>query len=204
MASLKETKRRISSVKSTQKITRAMKLVSSAKFAKANSAIAKAAPYKNELDRAIAHLLEQGDEAEVFANSFFSEPVEEKKALMLVLASDRGLCGGLNANLIKAANSAMKQKEQKGVQFELCLWGRRCYNLEKLQERTVLEKRKILESFSYASVKAESERLAKLFFQGKYDKIYVVYPRFKNALSQEATVETLLPVRSAFRFRRGS
>ena len=117
---------------------------------------------------------------------------------MLVLASDRGLCGGLNANLIKAANSAMKQKEQKGVQFELCLWGRRCYNLEKLQERTVLEKKeKILESFSYASVKAESERLAKLFFQGKYDKIYVVYPRFKNALSQEATVETLLPVPAA-------
>ena len=77
MASLKETKRRISSVKSTQKITRAMKLVSSAKFAKANSAIAKAAPYKNELDRAIAHLLEQGDEAEVFATAF-SEPVEKR------------------------------------------------------------------------------------------------------------------------------
>src|SRR4051812_8465712 len=123
--SLKSTKRRISSVKSTQKITKAMKLVSSSKFAKAQVALEQARPYSAHLASMVGKLLPLMEET----NFPLSTARPEKRVLLAILASDRGLCGGLNANLVKGAQRFIAEQSKKGITVELALWGKRSHSL---------------------------------------------------------------------------
>ncbi len=205
MATLKEIRRRIGSVKNTQKITKAMKLVSAAKFARASTAIRGAQSYGQVID----HLLQQVsqnidlDDLEIFKMR------PEQKILLIVLTSDRGLCGALNTNILKASNRFLKEKIEAGTAVDLILIGKKC-----AQYYTRIAKGDVVKNIlkssgapigvvgSHQSVLERPEfsfadGLAKGFckqFADVYDGVYAVYPEFRSALSQTPLVERILPI----------
>lgn len=206
MATLKEIRRRIVSVKNTQKITKAMKLVSAAKFARANAAIRGATPYGQAIDRLLAQV-----SASVNLESL---PVFQQRAesriLVMVVASDRGLCGALNTNVAKASNRFLREKAEAGVAIDLLLLGKKVDQVYGKQARGDIGKN-ILKLRNSASIKviathqrvvespdfSFADSLAKTFateFGEKYDAVYAVYPEFRSALSQNPRVDRILPI----------
>ncbi len=190
MPSLKETKRRIVSVKSTQKITKAMKLVSSAKFARANQNLIKSREYHASLGRLTQSFL---DEATAFDP--LTSVREEKKSLVLLIATDRGLCGALNSGLFKKLHNFVEEKEKESITCDYALWGRRAILWGKKQEVETLEsKEKVLDKPSYEFAKEVAQRVGDLFQKEAYDRVYVCFSHFRNAISQQPKISTLLPV----------
>lgn len=190
MPSLKETKRRISSVKNTQKITRAMKLVSSAKYARAHKALSRAEPYRKALAKSAA-LLQASQEQHVS----LCRPREVKKCLFLVISSDRGLCGALNTSLLKLTAENLQTKKQSGIVCDLMLWGKRAVLMgQKRSETAIAKLEKVLEKPNFEFAADAAAELCALFENGEYDEIYIGYSHFQSALTQRATVTTLLPL----------
>ena len=191
MANLKDIKRRIGSVKSTQKITNAMKLVSAAKFARASHAAEAARPYARALDQLVGKLLAGQTE---FACPLLRDS-DEKRILILMLATDRGLCGGLNANLWKATQQFVNDKSKQGVTCDLFACGRKAMSFgRKLKLNMVRQIEKILEKGNVDTARALAKSLSELFTEVTYEKIYIAYPYYRSALDQTASVEQLLPV----------
>lgn len=191
MAGLKDTKRRIVSVKNTQKITRAMKLVSAAKFARANQMAVRARPYGLSFEKVVAQV-----SLAVKTETTLMKVRPEKKILVVALATDRGLCGGLNSNLIKKSTAFIKEKTEKDVSVELALWGRRSYALSKLKKVVVKEKKEmVLDKPTYAKARSFGKVFSDSFEASEYDAVYFIYPKFTNALTQTPEVELLLPVK---------
>jgi F-type H+-transporting ATPase subunit gamma len=192
MANLKDIKRRIGSVKSTQKITNAMKLVSAAKFARASHAVDAARPYAKALD----HMVEKLLTGQADLQSPLLRQGEEKRVLVLVLATDRGLCGGLNSNLFKAVSGFLKEKSQAGVSVDLYACGRRAISFAKKTNLTIVgREERVLERVNVEVARRLVRELEKLFTSGTYDRIYIAYPFYKSALDQAPTIDQLLPVR---------
>ncbi len=191
MASLKDTKRRIGSVKNTQKITRAMKLVASAKYAKANVSLAKARPYFKSFVDLVEKSLASGD----VSSPLLEESVSSlKKVRLIIVSSDRGLCGPLNSSVMKVASRFLKDKKVAS-KVSLELWGRRSVLFgNTLSEEIFDKKEKVIERPNYHFAKKAFERLAEEFLSGKLDEVFVAYPSFQSALSQPAVVKPLLPL----------
>lgn len=200
MPSLKDTKRRIVSVKNTQKITHAMKLVSAAKFSRANQAVIAARPYGAALDDMVARLASMaGDSIE---SPLVRRSVEEKRSLVVVISSDRGLCGSLNTNLFKAVARFVKEKRAAGVALDFAAWGKRAQLFaRKTSLKVVHEREKVLDKPNYNTARKSADDLVELFGEGLgkagYDRVYLAYVEFKSALSQQPTVKQLLPVGGA-------
>jgi F-type H+-transporting ATPase subunit gamma len=190
MPSLKDTKRRIVSVKNTQKITRAMKLVSSAKYARANAAVLNARPYSESFERMIGRLVQDTQ-----VMSPLTERREEKKALLLVVLPDRGLCGSLNANVIKHAQRFVAQKIAAGVAVDLILWGKRAQGVSRGSKVKVLRKQeRVLEKPTYGFAEKMATELNQIFVEKNYDRIYCSFSKFRNAMLQTPMIQTLLPI----------
>jgi F-type H+-transporting ATPase subunit gamma len=192
MSGLKNTKRRIVSAKNTQKVTRAMKLVSSAKFARAHHNIAKAKFFGESLDKLLFKL------SPLFTKSRESlkltEKRKEKKILLIVVTSDRGLCGALNSNVLKLANSFLEEKAQKGVICELLLWGRKSHILSrKYTKSPASSAQKVIDKPDYFYCKKELSNIFKGFKSEAWDSVYVIFSKFKNVISQQAQVFSFLP-----------
>ncbi len=192
MASLKDIKTRIGSVKSTQKITNAMKLVSAAKFARASHAAEAARPYAKALDRIVSKLL--AGKADL--KSPLLRQNEEKKILILMLTPDRGLCGGLNSNMAKAVAAFIREKKAKGVaQVDLYAAGRRATLFGKKYGITMVQQReKVLEKVTVDTARELVRDAVEAFTEGGYDHVYVAYAYFKSALDQTPQIEQFLPV----------
>ena len=129
MPSTSDLKRRIGSVKNTQKITRAMKLVSAAKFNKSVQAVSAARPYKDSFKQMVSRLVQS--KADKIDSPFFRKVEEEKKILLIAVSTDRGLCGGLNTNLMKKAYAFIKEKEAENIEVELAVWGKKAQSFFK-------------------------------------------------------------------------
>jgi len=202
MANLKDIKGRINSVKSTQKITNAMKLVSAAKFARANHAVNAARPYSAAFLKMIARLIAaQGGEAalaqymESGSASPFLEKRPEKKILVVVFATDRGLCGGLNSNLFKATQKFVDQKRAQGAVVELLACGRRAILYSRRTQLHVVDrKEKVFEQPTFNEARKLGDQLIQYYKDGAYDSIYLTYPRFQSALEQIPTIDKFLPI----------
>jgi F-type H+-transporting ATPase subunit gamma len=192
MASLKDIKTRIGSVKSTQKITNAMKLVSAAKFARASHAAEAARPYAKALDKIVSKLLAGKADLE----SPLLRDGEEHKVLILMLAPDRGLCGGLNSNMAKAVQAFIRTKISQGVtQVDLYAAGRRAQLFGKKQNLTMKKQlEKVLEKANVETARAIAKDMVEAFVTGGYDRVYVAYPYFKSALDQTPQIDQMLPV----------
>lgn len=193
MPNLKEVRIRIASVISTQQITSAMKMVSAAKLRRAQDAIIQMRPFEAKLKEILDNLiLSAGSEAGVFAKS---RPAE--KVLIAVITSNRGLCGGFNANVIKAVNQMVKEKypEQaaKGNVSLACV-GKKGSDYYKRVGGKVWETRNELwDGLNYTSVAEFTGEILKLYSEGKIDRVEVVYNSFKNAATQILKVDQLLP-----------
>jgi len=192
MGGLKNTKRRIVSAKNTQKITRAMKLVSSAKFARANHNITKAKPFGDALDLMLARLAPLMEKFQ--SELILTQKRPERKILLIVITSDRGLCGALNTNILKACNAFLEEMASKDISTELLLWGKKAHIFKKKKQSEVLAaSQKVLEKPDYLHCKRELQKIISDYKQGKWDAVYVAFSKFRNVISQQPKIEPLLP-----------
>ena len=186
MANLKEIRNRISSVSSTMQITSAMKMVSAAKLKKAQDAIVAMRPYSNKLTGIL-----QGLFSSIDSDNVFIQNIEANKTLIICITSNRGLCGGFNSNIIKKCISLASNKNQE-VSF-LCL-GKKGSDILSKKHNVILTKNEIFEDMSFENVKEIADLLIQKFVDEEFEKIQIVYNRFKNAATQIITNEQFLPI----------
>ena len=194
MASLKDTKRRIGSVKNTQKITRAMKLVSAAKFARANQAVVAARPYAKALQAMVSRLFEANQGT---VDTPFLKEQAAKKVVLIVVSSDRGLCGGLNTQLLKAAGIWVEEQKKAGVSVELWSWGKRAGMWSrKRSEKTTQTRERVTDKPKYEFAASMAEDLIKAFESGAFDHVYIAFSEFRSAMTQTPKVAQLIPFKT--------
>jgi F-type H+-transporting ATPase subunit gamma len=189
MANLKEIRNRIASVSSTMQITSAMKMVSAAKLKKAQDAITAMRPYSDKLTELIQNLSGaiNGDTPNPYTQV---RPV--KKALLVVITSNRGLCGGFNSNIIKATNSYLAVHATESV--DLITLGKKGNDILAKNNNINTNNNAIFDGLSFSNASEIAEAFMEAFAQKEYDRVDVVYNRFKNAATQIVTTETLLPI----------
>jgi len=194
MASLKEVKSRISSVISTQQITKAMKMVAAAKLRKSQDRIMQMRPYAQKL----SHLFQNLSAAEQDAQAWYNQQREENKILVVVVSSDRGLCGAFNSTIIKAAIRMASEKYPaqyaKGNVTFLPLGKKAFEFFSKRNQPIVGEYWNVFQGLSYDKVAEVGEFMMSSFKSGNYDKIEIIYNEFKNVATQILRTEQFLPV----------
>ncbi|MDG0967721.1 MAG: ATP synthase F1 subunit gamma [Flavobacteriaceae bacterium] len=190
MANLKEIRNRIASVSSTMQITSAMKMVSAAKLKKAQDAITAMRPYANTLTELLQNL--SGSIEDASGSAYANErPVE--KVLLVAITSNRGLCGGFNSSIIKKI-IAQRNGVYAGKQVEVFTIGKKGNDILS-KEFTVADNRgDVFDDLTFANVAAVADQLMELYASGAYDRIDLVYNRFKNAATQIVTPEQFLPI----------
>jgi F-type H+-transporting ATPase subunit gamma len=191
MANLKEIRNRITSIGSTMQITSAMKMVSAAKLKKAQDAITQMRPYANKLTELLESLSAtlEGDMENVY-----SEQREVSKVLMVVITSNRGLCGGFNSSVIKETVKLIKEN-YKGKQVDLLTIGKKGHDILAKKHHVIEKHQEIFDDLTFDNVAVIAEKLMQLYAEGNYDKIELVYNQFKNAATQITTVEQFLPIK---------
>jgi F-type H+-transporting ATPase subunit gamma len=197
MANLKEVRERITSVKNTQQITKAMKMVSAAKLRRAQQAITQMRPYANKLNEILKNILSNldGDVA-----SAFGEERGSNKVCMVVVTSNRGLCGGFNTNIIKAATrkiNAEYTSQLESGNLDIYFIGKKGFDtMKKLfpQANLNTDYLDLFNDLSFDNVAKVSQMLMDKFEDKAYDKIDVAYASFKNAAVQEPMCVQFLPV----------
>lgn len=194
MANLKEVRTRITSVTSTQQITKAMKLVSATKLRRAQNAIMQMRPYAAKLNGILDNL---ADSIEVDSLKVYFEPREVKNVLLVVITSDRGLCGGFNSNVIKLAGSLIKEK-YAGKNVTVLAVGKK--GGEFFSRTNVKVDNSFRETFLNLNSDAGfnlGEYLLDAYKTGKFDAIDLVYNQFKNAATVILSNEAFLPINTA-------
>jgi len=192
MANLKEIRNRIASVSSTMQITSAMKMVSAAKLKKAQDAITAMRPYSDKLTELLQGLsasLDAGDED----GSKFSEEREVKKVLVVAITSNRGLCGAFNTNIIKQS-TFLVDTAYAGKQVDIVAIGKKANDILEKKYNIIANHSNIYDDLTFANVAVVAEELMALFIAGSYDKIDIVYNKFKNAATQIIMTEQFLPI----------
>jgi F-type H+-transporting ATPase subunit gamma len=192
---LKEVRNRIKSVQSTQQITKAMKMVSAAKLRRAQDAITQMRPYAQKLQEMLSNIVSntEGDMSIKLA-----EERAVEKVLLIVITSDRGLCGGYNANLIKLAKQTIADKyadqHKKG---NVTIWniGKKGYeSLLKAGYKADATYKDIFLNLSFENVQAAAQAAMKAFESKEFDAVEIIYSEFKNAATQRYTAEQFLPI----------
>lgn len=191
MASLRELKRRIVSVKNNQKITRAMKLVAAAKLRKAQIAIVQNRPYFEKLQEVIESVAARVRDSQ--------DPLLRREALgkpvhLIVVTSDKGLCGALNANVIKEAVRFLRG-QRKDQSVELTLIGKKADQFFRRRPWTIRQSTPMISDMSPESASKILEALIEDFENGKADAVYAIYSEFLSIVSQKPRVAQLLPVK---------
>jgi F-type H+-transporting ATPase subunit gamma len=190
MANLKELRSRITSVSSTMQITSAMKMVSAAKLSKAQDAITAMRPYSEKLSELLQSLSATLDSDQ---SSKYSEQREVNNVLIVSISSNRGLAGAFNSNIVKASKYVVNRDyENKNVEFFTI--GKKANDILKKTHKIFRNETEIYDDLSFESAEAVAQDLMKLFVEGKYDKIVLVYNQFVNAATQKVQVEQFLPI----------
>jgi F-type H+-transporting ATPase subunit gamma len=194
MANLKEVRNRIKSVSSTQQITKAMKMVSAAKLKRATNAIVQLRPYANKLKELLANLsasLEDG-------SSPFLVNREQKKVLVVVVTSNRGLAGAFNMNAIKTANNLIAEKYSKQLKaghVSIVAIGKKSQEYYTRRKYNVIGNNNDLYlDLNFENASKITESIMEGFLKGDFDRVELVYNQFKNAAMQILTAEQLIPV----------
>jgi F-type H+-transporting ATPase subunit gamma len=189
MATLKAIRRRVSSVRSIQQITKAMKMVSAARLRRAQEAAFAARPYAEKLEAVLQNLAAQ---SQTLAHPLLAAR-EEKNLDLLLVTSDRGLCGGFNSTLVRAAEAFIREHADQKV--TLTLVGRRGFDHFKRRPVTIAEHHINLFGRLTPTLAHEiGSRLSQRFLNGESDGTYVLYARFRSVLVQVPTVDRVLPI----------
>jgi len=189
MATLKAIRRRVASVRNIQQITKAMKMISTVRLRRAQEAAFAARPYAEKLESVIQNLSSQGQQ---LAHPLLATR-EEKNINLWLITSDRGLCGGFNSNLIRAAEAFIREHAEQKV--TLSVVGRRGYDYFRRRSYSIGEHRTdVSGSFSPDLAHDVGTRLSQRFINGEADSVYVLYARFRSVVAQIPTIDRILPI----------
>lgn len=192
MPSLKEVRTRIASIKSTRQITSAMKMVASSKLLKAQRGITGLRAYAAGLREMVGNLNLELLPAE---RSRFTLAGQNQRALLISIASNKGLCGTYNAQVIKRTLDKIHALEKEGFEVHLLLLGRKAEDFFRKREFPVFGiNHEVIENVNYKDCAAFASELMDLFDKGEFGRVEVVYNHFKNAVFQELVTEKYLPV----------
>ena len=195
MAGLKEVRIRIASVKSTQQITNAMKMVAASKLRKAQTAIIKLRPYAAKLREILQNLSASSDNSD---ENVFSLERKPEKVLLVVIASNRGLCGAFNSNIIKMAVNLTEttyHRQFSQSNGSLITIGRKATEYFRKRKYKVIESHdELFDQLTFANASILAERIMKGYSGKEFDRIDLIYNQFKNAAVQRLIVEQYLPI----------
>ena len=192
MANLKEIRNRISSVGSTMQITSAMKMVSAAKLKRAQDAILQMRPYANKLTELLVNLSSSLDSAE---GSEFSTERKISNVLLVPITSNRGLCGGFNANIIKQTLSLINDYKDNNISI-LSIGKKSSEYFKNNNYNPISTHDEVFNNLNYEGIAQISEDIMQMYLDEKFDKVILVYNQFKNAATQNVMSENYLPVES--------
>lgn len=193
MANLKEIRSRISSVGSTMQITSAMKMVSAAKLKRAQDAVTQMRPYSNKLTELLVNLSSTLDSSE---GGVYSENRDPKKILLVTITSNRGLCGGFNANIIKKAKYLM-EADYKNIETDILSIGKKSTeHFEKNGYNVISSHDGLYSDLTFENTSEIAQIIMDSFTNKDYDKIILLYNQFKNAATQIVMNEQFLPIKS--------
>ncbi|HHJ20149.1 MAG TPA: F0F1 ATP synthase subunit gamma [Gammaproteobacteria bacterium] len=191
MAVGKEIRTQIRSVKSTQKITKAMEMVAASKMRKAKEHMLATKPYAKKMHNVIGHLALAHPE---YKHPFLEVREEPKRVGMIIISSDRGLCGGLNINLFKAALNAMTEWDENGVEIDLCLVGSKAQSFFKRTGNTISSVNQLGDSPRIDDLIGTIKVMLDAYTEGKIDQLFLVENEFVNSMTQQPHVTQLIPV----------
>ena len=187
MANLKELRNRITSIGSTMKITSAMKMVSAAKLKKAQDAIVQMRPYASKL----TEILQKASSTLDSSENAYGEVRDGNKVRLVVISSNRGLCGGFNSSVVKKAKSYMAANP---AEYTIATVGKKAHDAFKNDSRKVSSNTALWDEITFEGAKQEAQALMEGFVAGEFDKVVIVYNAFKNAAVQEPQAEQFLPI----------
>jgi F-type H+-transporting ATPase subunit gamma len=205
MANLKIIRTRISSVKSTRQITSAMKMVAAAKLRRAQDKIVRLRPYANKLHEILVGLTQSLVDSE--DDNVYGRKSANEKVLIVVITSNRGLCGGFNSNVIKETRRVVNERYQS--QFKKGnLWflpiGKKGFDFIRKQKLNIFEEaNNLFNDLTFDNVSVVAERVMDSFVSGRFDRIDLIYNQFKNAAVQYMTNEQFLPVETVASGKKG-
>jgi F-type H+-transporting ATPase subunit gamma len=192
MANLRDLRKRIRSVKNTQKITRAMKMVAASKLRRAQDAILQARPYSERMEDVLRHIVERAD---VSAHPLLQTRVPNRLEL-LVMTSDRGLCGAFNSNILRTAERWLAENRPNHERIDVSTIGRKARDHFRRRElETKADYEGVFERLDYGQASHVARDLTARFRRGETDGVYLLYNEFKSAISQSVRLVQLLPVR---------
>ena len=194
MSGAKEIRGKIGSVKNTQKITSAMELVAASKMRKAQDRMSASKPYSEKIRQIVSHLANANTE---YTHNFMTER-EVKRVGILVVSSDRGLCGGLNVNLFKRVIALSKEWNEKGCEVDLALFGNKAVSFfRSVGGNVVATKAGLGDEPAVEDMIGSVTVMLKAFEEGKIDKLYLMYNEFVNTMTQAPVSRQLLPLDAA-------
>jgi F-type H+-transporting ATPase subunit gamma len=194
MSSLRETKNRIRSVKNTEKITKAMKMVAASKLRRAQEAVIKPRPFARKLESIIKHLAAKSLSSDT-PHPLLMPRSTKKRAEILVLSSDRGLCGALNSSVVRATQNFLAERRDQFSEVVISTIGKKGFEgLTRLGfpiRMNYLPENKI---YGFSLAQKVAEEMCQRFLNNEVDAIYLVYNEFKSAITQVVVIDQLLPI----------
>jgi len=191
VATLRTIRRRIASIKSTQQITKAMKMVAAARLRKAQDRMLKARPYAKSLDDTLGHVAAKVDQS----LHPLLQHKEPKRIGFVVVTGDRGLCGSFNANIIRRAANEMNAARQNGQEIHLIAIGKKGFEFFNRRRYPILEKYvNFFDKLAFSHAQDIAALIQDQYVNGKLDRIYLVFNEFKSAIQQNIVVQQLLPI----------
>lgn len=195
MASGKEIRTQIASIKNTQKITRAMEMVAASKMRKAQDRMAATRPYSDKIYNVIQHLAYSHPE---YKHVYLQDREEKTRVGYIIISSDRGLCGGLNNNLFKTVLNEIKQKIDKGIEVDVCTIGQKATNFFGRLPVTLAGRATQLGDTPRAhDLVGTVKVMLDAYEEGRIDSLYLVFNQFVNTMTQKNKVVQLLPAKPA-------
>ncbi len=195
MASLRDIRKRIRSVKSSEKITKAMKMVAASKLKRAQDEVKKTRPYADKMGEVVAQLAKRLESQGEFPHPLLVNRVVKKRVEIVVLTSDRGLCGAFNSNIIRRAQRLLFDIRDQHEEVSISTLGRKGYDVfrrEGIPIRTNYDG--VLNRPSYARAAEIAHEISEAYVADELDAVFLVYNEFKSAISQKVVVKQMLPV----------
>ncbi|ABI58210.1 F0F1 ATP synthase subunit gamma [Alkalilimnicola ehrlichii MLHE-1] len=192
MSGAKEVRTKIKSVQNTQKITKAMEMVAASKMRRAQERMEATRPYAQKMRQVIGHLAGANPD---YRHPFLEEREKVERVGLVVISTDRGLCGGLNVNLFKSVLQQMREWDKQGVGVDFCTFGAKAAAFfGRLGASTLADTRGLGDTPHLEDMIGPIKVMLDAYTEGKIDRLYLVHNDFVNTMSQEAATRRLLPV----------
>jgi F-type H+-transporting ATPase subunit gamma len=193
MASSQEIRSQIASIQNTQKITKAMEMVAASKMKKAQDQMTRARPYADKISNVISHLAQAHPE---YSSEFFNQR-EVKKKGYIIISSDRGLCGGLNNNLFKLIVETIEDDKKKNIKPAFSLIGSKATSFfQRMGGDVMAQTAQLGDKPKIEQVLGLIKSTIDSFISGEIDEVYIVYNKFLNTVSQDPTLQKVLPIKA--------